>query len=297
MLRPLRRNAYYIAYFLRTRVGRKRPLLASVKLSHRCNLRCQHCPFWRDAGPSLSYVQALGALQALHAAGVRIAIFEGGEPFLWRDGQKDIRDLVREAKQLFFSVGVTTNGTLPIAADADVIWVSIDGLKDTHNAIRGRTFDRILANIASSLHPRIFAHITINSLNWQEVPALVRFLSTRVKGVTVQFHYPYGEGERDLSLTRAQRHEVLDELVQLKRNGMPVADSRACLRALADNSWTCYPWMVTSVHPDGKIVPGCYVQGRGAVSCERCGFAVHAEISLAYAGSLGPILTGNRIFW
>jgi hypothetical protein len=44
-------------------------------------------------------------------------------------------------------VGVTTNGTLPIDIDSDIVWVSIDGLKETHNRIRGDCFDRVVENI------------------------------------------------------------------------------------------------------------------------------------------------------
>jgi len=28
-------------------LGRKRPLLGGVKLTHDCNLSCAHCPFWK----------------------------------------------------------------------------------------------------------------------------------------------------------------------------------------------------------------------------------------------------------
>ena len=47
--------------------------------------------------------------------GVRILFFCGGETFLWKDGERTLRDLVIEAKNMgFLIVNVVTNGTFPI---------------------------------------------------------------------------------------------------------------------------------------------------------------------------------------
>ena len=290
--------AYFIAYALQSWVGYKKPLLGSLKLTYACNLRCRHCPFWKQKGAALSFEQAVACMQTLYAWGVRILIIEGGEPFLWRDGARDLRDVVWEARKLFFSVGVTTNGTFPLEAAADIIWVSLDGLRETHNRLRSDSFDRALTNIAASAHPRIYAHVTINALNWQEIPALVQFLAPLVKGVTIQFHYPYERAAADdeLVLSPDARREVLEKLIALKKQGGPVADSYACLKALQANRWKCRPWMIASVNPDGSMTRGCYVKNRGLISCAHCGFAAHTEISLAYNGVLEAILVGRRIF-
>ncbi len=153
-----------------------------------------------------------------------------------------------------------------------------------------------MANIEASSHPRIYAHTTINSLNWKEIPDLVQFLSHKVKGITIQFHYPYRAVDEELFLPFDERREVLDDLISLKRQGFPIADSYACLEALKDNRWTCRPWMIASVDPDGKLVHGCYLRGRGEISCERCGFSAHTEISLAYNGVIEAILVGKELF-
>jgi len=300
--KQIERVGYLFSYYLGSLIGKKKPLLGGIKLTHACNLSCIHCPFHKRKASSLSFPQVLSSLRTLYEWGVRIVIIEGGEPFLWRDGAYDIQNVVAEAKKLFFSVGVTTNGTFPIELDSDNVWVSIDGLKETHDRIRGKSFEGIMANISASSHPRIYAHITINSLNWKEVPELVEYLShaeelcSKVKGITVQFHYPYQEVEEDLFLPFDKRRKVLDDLIRLKRQGLPIADSYACLEALKDNRWRCRPWMIASVDPSGKLTHGCYVKGRGEVACERCGFSAHTEISLAYSGVIESILVGGRIF-
>jgi MoaA/NifB/PqqE/SkfB family radical SAM enzyme len=294
---------YLIRYYLSSLLGQKNPLLGGIKLTHACNLACTQCPFRKREAPSLSFAQAVSALTTLHDWGVRLLVIEGGEPFLWRDGAYNLSDIVAQAKKLFFTVGVTTNGTFPIEVDSDIVWVSIDGLENTHDRLRGKSFARIMANLEATMHPKVYAHVTINSLNWQEVPELVTFLASglhspdKVKGITVQFHYPYEEITSDLLLPRDQRRQVLDDLIRLKRQGLPIANSYASLRALKDNRWKCRPWMIASVDPDGQLTHGCYVKNRGQVACEQCGFSAHTEISLAYGWRIGPILTGHRIFF
>ncbi len=277
-------------------LGRKRPLLAGFKVTHRCNCRCAACPFWRRPAPDIPFDRAVATLDRLQEAGVRLLIFEGGEPFLWRDGDRGLEDLVVEAKRRFLRVGVTTNGTFPLEGSADILWVSIDGLQETHDRLRGPgVFERAVAHIEASSHPRIYANVTISRANVDEVPDLVRFLAGRVRGITVQFYYPYPESE-DLWLPRERRRAVLDELIRLKRAGYPLLDSVTALERLKDNTWRCHPWLIASADPDGTVTQGCYLLNRAEVACARCGFAAHVEMSLAYDLHPAAVWTGMKTF-
>ncbi len=275
--------------------GQRQPLLASFKLTRRCNLRCAGCPFWRQTGADLDYPGVLQTLDQLQEQGARFLILEGGEPFLWRDGRRGLEDVVAAAQERFFSVGVVTNGTLPLESRADILWISIDGLDHAHNRNRGPVFDQVRAHIEACQHPRLYANVTINRLNWQELPALLEFLAGRVEGTTLQFYYPYA-GTEDLGLTREQRRQVLDELLRLKRLGYPVTDSKAALQALKENSWRCHPWLLVNADVDGAITQGCYLTKRAEIACQHCGFAAHVELSMAYDLVPGAILVGRRVF-
>lgn len=287
---------YFLSHNLRSRfLGERRPLLAGVKLTHRCNLRCPACPFWRRPGPDMPFEKVLAALDTVYRAGARLVIFEGGEPFLWRDGERTVEDLVRACRGRFFSVGITTNGTLPLQTSADRVWVSIDGPRQVHDSYRGCSYDRIVENIAASGHPCILANVTINRLNSAHIPQLVRDLQGVVRGITVQFCYPYGEGE-DLTVSPEERRQVLDELIALKRQGCPLLDSYGVLKRLRDNTWRCHDWLIANVEPDGRVNCGCYLKGRGTVDCRLCGFAAHAELSRAFDWDPGAILCGRKAF-
>jgi len=288
---------FFKVFCERRLLGRSTPLLAGFKLTHRCNLRCLHCPFWREARADMPWTQVQRSLEALHQMGVRLVIFEGGEPLLWRDGPRTFADVARLARKRFLSVGVTTNGTLPLAGlDVDAAWVSLDGLAETHDALRGPSYAKALAHIDEARGGNVLANITVNGRNHREIPALLDELAPRVRGITLQFHYPYGRGEEDLTLSTEDRVAVLDAIAERKRAGAPVAVSFQCLEALKENTWTCHDFLLANVEPDGTIQRGCYVKNRGEVNCALCGFAAHTEISLAFDLNPASILAGWRIF-
>jgi len=287
---------YFLKHNLNSRLfAIRQPLLASFKITYRCTLKCRSCPFWKMEPLSISYHRAIEIMDEFHRKGVRLLIFEGGEPLLWRDENYRLDDLVRYARQKFYRVGITTNGTLPIETSADVVWVSIDGLKETHDQNRGQCFDKIMANIEASSHPQLLAHITISKLNFREIPALIEFLTGKVKGITIQFYYPFPNAD-DLWLPAPERSKVLDQLIGFKKQGYPIFDSIATLEALKQNTWKCHDWLIANAEPDGRMNIGCYLKDRAEISCEKCGFAAHTEIAKAYDWNWGAILAGQRTF-
>ena len=82
----------------------------------------------------------------------------------------------------------------------------------------------------------------------------------------------------------------------MKRAGFPLLDSLPALQLLETNSWRCHPWLIANVEPDGTINHGCYLLNRAEISCQQCGFAAHAELSMAYDWNPAAILAGRSIF-
>lgn len=274
------------------------PLLASLKITYRCNLRCQPCPFHTMRSSELTYSQVCSILDQLHQRGNRLLVIEGGEPLLWKDPQTQhtIHHVVAHAKRLFFSVGITTNGTLPLDIPSDILWVSIDGFAATHNRLRGDgIFERVMENVSRSQHPKLYAHITVNRLNCQEVPDLLQYLNGFFRGMTLQFYYPYNYQD-DLFLDFAQRSALLQRVIKLKRSGVHVMNSVASLEALKFNSWKCHDHLIDCANPDQSITQGCYLKSRADIDCAKCGFSPHTEISLACRGNFLAVWTGMKVF-
>ena len=289
-------------FFLRARIlGQPVPLIASFKLTYRCNLACRACPFHQRAdepGGLMGWDTAVGCLQDLARAGCRMVVFEGGEPLLWRDGDRSLQDLMELAKTLFLRVAVTTNGTLGLDLPAHVVWVSIDGLPETHDRLRSSSFARIRQNLEKTRHGKILVHHTINRENRYELKGLMDLLAAihAVRGLTLQLFYPYGLGEEKLGLPPSERREAIENAIALKRQGYPILNSTGRLRAMIDNSWTCRDDILINVDPDGTITQGCYAKNRGTVLCSHCGFTPVAEAVGALELRPASILAGWRTF-
>jgi len=282
-------------------LGRKLPLLASFKLSYRCNLACLACPFHhrsREANAHMSWETALKALDALHHRGTQIVVFEGGEPFLWEDGGHSLHDLIAYAKRYFLRVAVTTNGTFPLDCSADAVWVSLGGLRKTHDRLRSGSFSRILQNLRSTTHPRVMVHYTMNRENWRDLTPLCTFLKTvpTVKGITVQLFYPYDQGETSLALAHPERKQALENVIRLKKD-FPLINSKGVLRHMINNTWSCRDDLLINVNPDGTITQGCYVKSRGRIHCRDCGFTPVAEASGALSLKPASLLAGWKAYF
>lgn len=301
-MRLIRRLAPFPAFFIRRKIfGQKIPLLASFKVSYRCNLSCLACPFHQRAGEEgaqMSWPVAKASLDALKHRGVLIVVFEGGEPLLWRDGRYTLHDLIDYAKSRFPRVGVTTNGTFPLNAPADILWVSLDGLKDSHDRLRSRSFDEVWSNLHTARHRRLFVHFTINRKNRHDIRPLLEKLKDieAFRGMTVQLFYPYGQGEAPLALSAGERKMVLEEVIAMKKDGLPILNSSGRLRAMIGNDWRCHDDILVNVDPDGAITQGCYVRSRGRVNCRDCGFSPVSEASGALDLLPGSLLAGWSIF-
>ena len=265
-------------------LGHRIPLLASFKITYRCNLACRACPFHLRTGVEnghMSWDEAIRALESLHRLGTRVVVFEGGEPLLWRDGPYRFHDLVSYARRRFLRVAVTTNGTLPLDVPAHTIWVSLDGMKEAHDALRGDSFDRVYNSLETTRHPRVFIHCTLNRRNWQDVEPLAKWVRgiPGIKGMTIQFFYPYNQGEDNLALSPNERRTAIEKLLDLKKQGYSILNSAGRLRAMKDNRWRCHDDVLVNVDPDGTITKGCYVKNRGGINCDACGFTPVAEAS------------------
>lgn len=121
------------------------PYLVSYAITRKCNLKCKHC--YSDAADSpgpdeLSTIEARGLLDDLAKWGIRLLIFDGGEP-LCRD---DFFEIVRYASEKGMRTVVGTNGILIDAGMADrmksagvqAVQISIDGANPlSHDSFRG----------------------------------------------------------------------------------------------------------------------------------------------------------------
>ena len=287
---------YLAWWFVRARFfGRKAPLQSVVFISDKCNLSCKHCSVYNHVNPlSKSYSQIREELEYCLSLGSRSVDFEGGEPLLWRDGDKTVNDLCDLAHELgFFSCTITTNAQLPFPdSHADSIWVSLDGLGKYHDAVRGeRTFARLEKNVASCGHKALSVSMSVNTLNVDSIEEVLDYVkaSPYIKSIAFNFHTPF-EGTEYLTLPQDVREKAIDTIIAYKKKGYPIMNSRSGLKRMKHLDFKKRCWISNYVFTDGTRLPSCpgYLTG----ACEQCGFSMAGEMDAVFHFCPDTILAG-----
>jgi len=298
---------YFVGWFFQVRIlGKRKPLQSVVFITDRCNLQCKHCAIVQEGRDSRSkpLAQILEELQYCYAQGSRIIDFQGGEPSMWTDSSDeakaltggetaDINTLIRMTKDMgFFSTTVTTNAQMPIIAESDLIWVSIDGDKEFHDSQRGEgAFERTMENIAKSDHPKLNANMCVTNENWQDFEKVAEIVKNtpQLKKMAFSFYTPFED--TGLTPTPEQRSAVIDQAVALKKSGFPLMNSLPAIELMRDpqnyiHNSQC--WISNFIMSDGTKLDGCRGDLTGV--CDECGFGMAAEMYLLWRLSPKMIL-------
>ena len=169
------------------------PLYVNFDLTWQCNLKCKHCYFFsstaelKNRRTELSDEQWIKLFKYHRKLGTKIAVLTGGEPTLRMD-------VIKEAIKIFPSVQVVSNGIIKLPRfngyKQPKYWVSIDGIKETHDKIRGaKVFDKVIQNIQEN-NPVVTS--TIMTLNYKEIEDIVKIAHDNgASGFTFQFYTDY----------------------------------------------------------------------------------------------------------
>lgn len=121
----------------------RRPVYAVWELTLKCNLKCQHCGSRAGStrNDELSASEALDLVDQLADIGVRELALIGGEAYLRRDWLAIVRRAAeRGIRPVLQTGGLGLTAALlqrAAAAGLAAVGVSIDGLPDTHDRVRG----------------------------------------------------------------------------------------------------------------------------------------------------------------
>jgi radical SAM protein with 4Fe4S-binding SPASM domain len=259
------------------------PREMNIELTHRCNLRCKMCGVWGKGvdtyTPELSCEEYDNLFSQIRRLGVKLVTLTGGEAFI----RKDVFDIIDAAKRMNLKCNVFTNGTLIdngfiegiFQSGIDKIIVSIDGIGEVHDAIRGvpGSFAKSVEAIKKlvqyrQLHnvpkPEIDIHTTLMNQNVHQIEEL-NLLSHEI-GINFSFQ-PYSESsESDIGQT-ALGNTNIGSLRYLRNNKSLrfSADSLAAMRGgIARLPVTFYTKMLSSIR-DEELMRGqmpvkkCYI--------------------------------------
>jgi radical SAM protein with 4Fe4S-binding SPASM domain len=206
-----------------------RPIYAVWEITLRCDLACRHCGSraGRERPEELSSDEALDFVRQMAELGVKEVTLIGGEAYL-RD---DWTDIVRAIRAHGMQCSITTGGRGFTRERAEAgkraglqsVSVSIDGLRGSHDALRGvrGSFDSALeafGNLRAAGIP-VAANTQVNRQNLAELEAIFDVLAAeKIHGWQVQLTVAMGRAadEPSLLLEPYQLLELMPRLSRLK---------------------------------------------------------------------------------
>lgn len=171
---------------------------AHFQLTVRCNLSCSFCGQSRGmagcAAGEMAPGKWLDLAEQLRDLGDKPPTLTlwGGEPMLY----SRFNFLAEQLSALGHPLQTVTNGTM-LADSAEVlnrlfdtIFISLDGLKDQHDAVRGEgVFDRVVKNLEllKSRRGRVIFLCTVSDVNVEKIPEILSEMSElRCDGIVLQ---------------------------------------------------------------------------------------------------------------
>ena len=299
----LKQYFYLAQWFVRARFfGRRAPLQTVLFITDKCNLRCKHCSVYGSAGyHQRTFADIESDMRYAYAQGSRFIDLEGGEPTLWREGERTINDIIDKAREIgFFSITVTTNAQQDFSwIHPHSIWVSMDGVGEYHERIRGNgTFARLKENIAKSGQKHICVNMVVNTLNYESVDAAMEYVrhNDAIEQISINFHTPY-PGTEYLALPPEQKAAIIDKVIDYKHRGYPIMNSFSGLKKMKRNALgqislgkECF--VTNFIYPDGSR--GLCV-GYGTDQCRQCGFCMAGEMASVFHFCPDTLLSGFKL--
>lgn len=233
-----------VRYLSKDDILSHRPVHAVWEITLACDLRCRHCGSraGRRRPEELTTEECLDVVRQLEDLGTREVTLIGGEAYLRKDWVSIIRAVADAGMLCTLQTGARslTDQRIEEAADAGLgaVGISIDGLRDLHDGLRGvsGSFD-----LAVDALKRLRAHDITSSVNTQisaetlpQLRALMEtFIALGVKNWQVQLTVAMGRATDNPELLM-QPYQIL-ELMPLLAEIYQEAAPRGLLLQIGNN--------------------------------------------------------------
>lgn len=228
----------YIKFLPRLLYKRGMPLQLIFFVTSKCNCRCRHCFYWQELGNNTKDL-TIDEIEKISKNKFNLLWLSltGGEPFL-RDDLADIALMFYKNSKVG-NISIPTNGLLQdkiikttkaIAKECPKAFISVifsfDGLKDTHNYIRGSdTFEIAVKNfkILKSIQNQhnnlgIAAQITCTAENQAEIQPSYIYLRDELKPDNITINLVRGDLRYpDIKDVDIRYYEGMIEQIKLDR--------------------------------------------------------------------------------
>ena len=135
--------------------GKRTPVVVSMSLTGKCNLKCRYCYSANDNEKSrdVPLDTLISRIDGFYNIGTRVLMLQGGEPLL----HKDLDAVIRHAKSRGMYCSITTNGVnfgkyVGILKSVNQVQLSIDGGEEITEMFRGKGVYQEVLNAAELCH-------------------------------------------------------------------------------------------------------------------------------------------------
>jgi MoaA/NifB/PqqE/SkfB family radical SAM enzyme len=277
-------------------------MYGSVDVINICNLHCTHCYWWlnrkNDGQDSLSAEEWRVIIRnTFKKQHIFVVTLVGGEPTM----RPDIIEVFCE--EMPKRVCVVTNATYTLKRFDNLYfyWVSMDGTEKIHDQIRGNgSYSKAKQNILEYISgpdrngkpawKDIWITMTINSLNYTSIQALVEEWKGIVNKIGFQFHTPFVKGDPLWIPYGDSRNQIVDNLIDLKKRYPDFLINGEKQLSLMKNNWggvgttpvQCPSWAILSLDHMGRIKKPCCIGSADSKAlkpiCEDCGLGCYSVL-------------------
>lgn len=211
----------------------KTPLRVVIKVTQRCNLKCKHCLEWRFKDKKeMSLKEIKKILKKLWEGGAVHLSLNGGEPFI----RKDIGEILKYAKNLGFSIGVTSNGTfIPKKKSClkyvDILGLSLDGPEKIHNKLRGNgQFKQVIKALKIARgKSKVYLNTVLTKEICNDLKNIEKVVEIAEKNrIGCNFVTMYGDVQTNIIKKPSDKElrRGIKRIIQLKKDGKPILFSK-----------------------------------------------------------------------
>lgn len=210
----------------------KSPIKIQWKITNKCNLRCKHCYLGELSQRTLTNEELLKIATKIINSGILEITITGGEALL----VDNLFEIVNEFVKNKIYVKIFTNGTLLIPFLNEIknndllsqfrkyvtFSISVDGLENTHDKIRGTgTFKKVDASLKflSDLKFLTVVNCVVSKLNFNDIPELIVYLkSLNILNIQLSNLIVRGNADYSMVLSKSEKNILIQQIRKISES-------------------------------------------------------------------------------
>lgn len=202
------------------------PIKIQWKITNKCNLKCKHCYLGKLDGFELPFEKSDEIADTIINSNVMEVTISGGECLTYKGIEKIIKKfLINGIKVDVFTNALLLKNVLD-KIDSDILnksallfYVSVDGLKSSHEQIRGKnTFDKTIENIKYAIEKGypVVTNTVINKINYCDIMDMIVLLKQMgVKDVQLSNLIVQGSADNSMKISLSEQMALKEKINDL----------------------------------------------------------------------------------